>query len=154
MLGYESWQQKRLRRVERRITLARMAQRVTVFRSVISEGSQDRRSAGHVFMDGYSRDERICVALSQEPLIFAAEQLGIQLPKDSCTMSHDSNDRVLSSFEEWMLRREIRKQRWKRVFSWSSLVTPVVSAIISRGCSERRLQVRDGLSRTTDGGFR
>ena len=127
-----------MRRIEQRATLQRMAQRVIEFRSVVAREPQNRRSAGDDFLDGYSRDEKICVALSQEPLFFAAKQLGIRLPEDFGTMSSNSEDRTLTPFEEWMIRGEIRKQRWKRVLNWPSLVLPVVSAIIFRGCYERR----------------
>ena len=115
-----------------------MAQRVTDFCSLVAKEPKDRRSAAEEFRNGYSRDEKICVALSQEPLFFAAKQLGIKLPDDCLAMSSGPDDRLLTPFEEWMLRGAIRKRRWKCVLNWPSLVLPVVSAIIVRGCHERR----------------
>ena len=137
MLGYESWQRKRLRHIEKQATLERMAQRVSKFCSLVAREPQDRCSAADEFLDGHSRDEKICVALSQEPLLFAAKQLGITLPEDCRAMSISPDDPTLTQYQEWMLRGAIRKQRWKRVLNWPSLVLPVVSAIIFRGCHER-----------------
>lgn len=137
MLGYESWQRKRLRRIEQRTTLDFMAQKVREFRCVVTQGSQDCRSAGYLFMDGYSRAEKRYIALSQEPLFFAAKQLGIPLPKDCRAMSSNSDVLILSFFEEWSIRRQIRKQRWKRIIGCPSLLMPIVSAMIFRGCCER-----------------
>lgn len=150
MLGYESWQRKRLRRVERRETLERMAQRVRDFRSLVAKDPQDRRAAGDRFLDGYSRDEKIWVALSQEPLFFAANQLGLKLPEDCCVTSNDPNGRTLTQSEAWTLKREIRKQRWKRVLNWPSLVLPAASAIVIGGCYERRSPDEDGPSSITE----
>ena len=131
MLGYESWQRKRLRRIEKRATLERMAQRVRDFSFLVTREPQNRRSAVDQFLDGYSRDETICVALSQEPLFFAAKQLGVKLPENCRAVSSSSDDRTLNQHEEWLLRKEIRKQRWKHVLNWPSLVLPIVSAIVS-----------------------
>lgn len=138
MLGFDSWQRKRLRRIEKRATLERMAQRVRDFSSLVTREPQNRHSAVNEFLDGYSRDETICVALSQEPLLFAAKQLGITLPESCHAISSSPDERTLTQLEEWLLRREIRKQRWKRVLKWPSLVLPIVSAIIFRDCHVRR----------------
>ena len=107
------------------------------FRCVVTEGSQDRRSAGNLFMDGISRDEKRYIAWSQEPLFFAAKQLGLPLPKDCHATASNSDVRILSSFEEWMIRGQIRRQRWKRIVRWPSLLLPVVSAMIFREHYER-----------------
>lgn len=138
MLGYESWQRKRLRRIEQRATLERMAQRVSDFRSLVISEPQDRRSAVDHFLDDYSRDDKICIASSQEPLFFAAKYLGIRLPQDCRAMNGSPDGRTLTQCEEWMIRNEIRKKRWKYVLNWPTLLLPVVYAIIFRSHHERR----------------